>query len=206
MAEEVEYASMSDGELIQLSREGDTSAFGILISRHRDRVYGQVFKMIPNHDGALDLSQDVWVKVWTRLYQFQGDSPFTTWLTRIAINVCLDHIRKKRRRPIEESIEELTEKNGDGDWVPTVKVDPLKGMAREEVLVLLEEAFKGISPEQRTALEYMYYEQLEYKEIAQRMNCSHGTVMSRLFYGKKALMKRLKSILEQRGIDLKIEI
>ena len=162
--------------------------------------------MIPNHDGALDLSQDVWVKVWTRLYQFQGDSPFTTWLTRIAINVCLDHIRKKRRRPIEESIEELTEKNGDGDWVPTVKVDPLKGMAREEVLVLLEEAFKGISPEQRTALEYMYYEQLEYKEIAQRMNCSHGTVMSRLFYGKKALMKRLKSILEQRGIDLKIEI
>ena len=79
-------------------------------------------------------------------------------------------------------------------------------MAREEVLVLLEEAFKGISPEQRTALEYMYYEQLEYKEIAQRMNCSHGTVMSRLFYGKKALMKRLKSILEQRGIDLKIEI
>ncbi len=87
MTGEVEYASLDDAELIRLSQEGDQAAFGEMVRRHRDRVYGQVYKMLPSPDEALDLSQDVWVKAWTRLYQFQGDSPFTTWITRIAINV-----------------------------------------------------------------------------------------------------------------------
>lgn len=201
MAGEVEYTSLDDGVLIERSKEGDQSAFGVLVERYRDRVYGQIYKMLQHQEDVLDLSQDVWVKAWTRLYQFQGDSPFTTWITRIAINVCYDHLRKKQRRPVEESIDELTEKNGEGEWTPKVDADPLKGIADSEKAEILLEAMENLSNEQKLALEYMYFEQMEYKEIAERMNCSTGTVMSRLFYGKKNLSKQLEIVLEKHGID-----
>jgi|ADurb_H2B_02_Slu_FD_contig_31_634354_length_3006_multi_10_in_0_out_0_2 RNA polymerase sigma-70 factor (ECF subfamily) len=202
MTGEVEYASLDDAELIRLSQEGDQAAFGEMVRRHRDRVYGQVYKMLPSPDEALDLSQDVWVKAWTRLYQFQGDSPFTTWITRIAINVCLDYHRKRQRRPAEDSIEELTEKSGEGSWTPVVEVDARQELDRAERRALILEALDQLSEEQRTVLECMYAKQLEYKEIAQEMGCSIGTVMSRLFYGKKALGKKIKSILEKRGMNI----
>jgi len=202
MTGEVDYTSLGDAELIRLSQEGDQSAFGELVKRHRDRVYGQVYKMLSNPDEALDLSQDVWVKAWTRLYQFQGDSPFTTWVTRIAINVCLDYHRKRQRRPAEDSIEELTEKSGEGSWTPVVEVDPQQELDQAERKALILEALDQLSEEQRTVLEYMYVKQLEYKEIAREMDCSIGTVMSRLFYGKKALGKKIKSILEKRGMNI----
>ena len=202
MTGEVDYTSLGDAELIRLSQEGDQAAFGELVRRHRDRVYGQVYKMLSNPDEALDLSQDVWVKAWTRLYQFQGDSPFTTWVTRIAINVCLDYHRKRQRRPAEDSIEELTEKSGEGSWTPVVEVDPQQELDQAERKALILEALDQLSEEQRTVLEYMYVKQLEYKEIAREMDCSIGTVMSRLFYGKKALGKKIKSILEKRGMNI----
>ena len=202
MTGEVEYASLGDAELIRLSQEGDQAAFGELVRRHRDRVYGQVYKMLSSPDEAVDLSQDVWVKAWTRLYQFQGDSPFTTWITRIAINVCLDYHRKRQRRPAEDSIEELTEKSGEGSWTPVVETDPHQELDQAERKALILEALDELSEEQRTVLEHMYVKQLEYKEIAQEMGCSIGTVMSRLFYGKKALGKKIKSILEKRGMNI----
>ena len=180
MAGEVEYTSLDDGVLIERSKEGDQSAFGVLVERYRDRVYGQIYKMLQHQEDVLDLSQDVWVKAWTRLYQFQGDSPFTTWITRIAINVCYDHLRKKQRRPVEESIDELTEKNGEGEWTPKMDEGKVIGQGTHEELL-------QACP--------------EYKEIAERMNCSTGTVMSRLFYGKKNLSKQLEIVLEKHGID-----
>ena len=203
MAGEVEYTSLGDDVLIERSKDGDQSSFEVLVARYRDRVYAQIYKMIQHQEDALDLSQDVWVKAWTRLYQFQGDSPFTTWITRIAINVCYDHLRKKQRHPVEESIDELTEKNGEGEWTPKVDADPLKGIADSEKTAIILSAMENLSKEQKLALEYMYFEQLEYKEIAERMNCSTGTVMSRLFYGKKNLSRLLGAILEKRGIDPK---
>lgn len=201
MAGEVEYASLSDEALVELAKKSDSSAFEQLVMRHRDRVYGQIFKMLANREEARDISQEVWVKVWSKLDQFQGDSPFTTWATRIAINTCLDLLRKRQRRPVEESIEELTERCGDGEWVPVVDGDPLAGLARSELGVVLEEAFESLPAQQQEALRYMYYEQMEYKEIAAKMNCSTGTVMSRLYYGKKALVRQFKTLLEEKGIQ-----
>lgn len=197
MTGEVEYTSQSDEELVKLSRAGQQPAFEELINRHRNKVFGQIYKMLPSQDEALDLSQDVWVKAWTRLYQFQGDSLFSTWITRIAINVCLDFLRKRQRCPLEESIEDMTEKSGEGNWVPVVEDDPLQGLARNELAEELASAMAGISQEQRTVLKYMYFDQLEYKEIAKRVGCSIGTVMSRLFYGKKALERSYRNIIEK---------
>ena len=76
-------------------------AFEELVARHRDKIYARAYSMMRNEDEALDLSQEAWVKAWQRLEQFQGDSSFPTWITRIVINLCLDQLRRQKRRRTE---------------------------------------------------------------------------------------------------------
>src|SRR6476646_83379 len=100
-----DHSSASDGELVEGAKQGDMGAFEELVARHRDKIYARAFSMMRNEDEAIDLSQEAWVKSWQRLKQFQGDSSFATWLTRIVINLCLDQLRRQKRQRAE-SIEE----------------------------------------------------------------------------------------------------
>ena len=86
-------------------------AFEELVARHRDKIYARAFSMMRNEEEAVDLSQEAWVKGWQRLKQFQGDSSFVTWMTRIVINLCLDQLRKQKRQRAE-SIEAMEEESG----------------------------------------------------------------------------------------------
>ena len=101
----------SDVDLVRSAQRGNMQAFEQLVARHRDKVYARAYSMMRNEDEALDLSQDAWVKGWQRLAQFQGDSTFVTWMTRIVINLCLDQLRKLKRKR-EESLEALEEESG----------------------------------------------------------------------------------------------
>src|SRR6201997_3283711 len=97
-----------DVDLVHAAQKGDLAAFEELVARHRDKIYARAYSMMRNEDEALDLSQEAWVKGWQRLAQFQGDSSFVTWMTRIVINLCLDQLRKQKRQRAE-SIEMLEE-------------------------------------------------------------------------------------------------
>ena len=74
------------------------AAFEELVARHRDKIYARAYSMMRNEEEAIDLSQEAWVKGWQRLVQFQGESSFTTWMTRIVINLCLDQLRRQKRQ------------------------------------------------------------------------------------------------------------
>src|SRR6185503_20542295 len=111
MAQKPDYATADDTELVKLAQKGDTAAFEELVARHRDKIYARAFSMLRNEDDATDLSQEAWVKGWQRLHQFQGDSSFATWMTRIVINLCLDQLRKNKRVK-SESIDEMNEETG----------------------------------------------------------------------------------------------
>src|SRR6266480_4208724 len=91
------HSSADDKSLVQAAQKGDTVAFEELVARHRDKIYARAYSMMRNEEEAIDLSQEAWVKAWQRLNQFQGESGFTTWLTRIVINLCLDELRKVKR-------------------------------------------------------------------------------------------------------------
>src|ERR1700689_5771465 len=106
-------SSPSDEALVGAARGGDMGAFEELVARHRDKIYARAFSMMRNEDEALDLSQEAWVKSWQRLKQFQGDSSFGTWMTRIVINLCLDQLRRRKRQRTE-SIEKMKEESGAG--------------------------------------------------------------------------------------------
>src|SRR5438477_7766895 len=108
---ELEYSSAEDAALVRKAQQGDTGAFEELVARHRDKIYARAYSMMRNEEEAIDLSQEAWVKGWQRLKQFQGESSFSTWLTRIVINLCLDQLRKHKRQRTE-SIEAMNEETG----------------------------------------------------------------------------------------------
>lgn len=183
----IDYATAEDTALVSASRKGDTAAFEELVARHRDKVYARAYSMLRNEEEAVDLSQEAWVKAWQRLEQFQGDSSFLTWMTRITINLCLDQIRRNKRRRTE-SIEQLDEDLGGVErQMPVVTTNPTEGLEKSELRKKIDDALSKLSNEHRTVLVLHEFEDLEYKEIAKRMECSIGTVMSRLFYARRKM-------------------
>ncbi len=187
MPTQQDYTTKADELLVKLAKKSDMLAFEELVSRHRDKIYARAFSMMRNEDEALDLSQEAWVKGWQRLVQFQGDSSYATWMTRIVINLCLDQLRKNKRHRAE-SIELLNEEAGGVErQMPVVEVNPTEGLERGELRQRIDKALAQLSHEHRTVLVLHEFEDLEYKEIAKRMECSIGTVMSRLFYARRKM-------------------
>jgi RNA polymerase sigma-70 factor (ECF subfamily) len=194
MATNQDKSALADDKLVGLSRKGDMVAFEELVARHRDKIYARAFSMMRNEDEALDLSQEAWVKGWQRLVQFQGDSSFVTWMTRIVINLCLDQLRKHKRQRAE-SIEMMDEETGGVErQMPVVTVNPTEGLERGELRQRIDRALAQLSHEHRTVLVLHEFEELEYKEIAKRMKCSIGTVMSRLFYARRRMASLLQGL------------
>src|SRR5208337_4014826 len=123
-----------------------------LVARYRDKIFARAYSMVRNEDEALDLSQDAWVKGWQRLVQFQGDSSFVTWMTRIVINLCLDQLRKQKRQRLE-SIEALEEDPGGRDrQLPVVSSNPTAGLERVELRERIDRALAQLSHEHRSVL------------------------------------------------------
>ncbi len=179
---------------MQAAQKGDMGAFEELVARHRDKIYARAYSMMRNEDEAIDLSQEAWVKGWQRLGQFQGESSFGTWMTRIVINLCLDQLRK-RKRERAESLEELDEESGGAErQMPAVTANPTAGLERVELRQRIDQALGQLSHEHRTALVLHEFEELEYKEIAKVMGCSIGTVMSRLFYARRKMAALLADL------------
>lgn len=195
----LDLPSATDEALVSAARKGDMVAFEELVARHRDKVYARAFSMLRKEDEALDLSQEAWVKAWQRLAQFQGDASFLTWITRITINQCLDHLRR-RQRLHAESIEQLDEELGGVErQMPVITTNPTEGLERAELRARIDEGLAQLTHSHRTVLILHEFEGLEYKEVAKRMGCSIGTVMSRLFYARRRLASLLHDLKAERS-------
>ena len=193
MAENPQSAA-TDEQLVKAAQQGDMGAFEELVARHRDKIYARAYSMMRNEDEALDLSQEAWVKGWQRLKQFQGESSFGTWMTRIIINLCLDQLRKQKRQRTE-SIEAMDEESGGVErQMPVITVNPTAGLERAELRQRIDKAMAQLSHEHRTVLILHEFEEMEYKQIAKTMDCSIGTVMSRLFYARRKLAALLADL------------
>jgi RNA polymerase sigma-70 factor (ECF subfamily) len=186
-------SALAEADLVRMSQKGDMASFEELVARYRDKIYARAYSMMRNEEEALDLSQDAWVKGWQRLAQFQGDSSFVTWMTRIVINLCLDQLRKHKRQRAE-SIEAMEEEGGVERQMPVHNPNPTAGLERGELRERIERALAQLSVQHRTVLVLHEFEEMEYKEIAKRMNCSIGTVMSRLFYARRRMASLLAGL------------
>ena len=194
-----DYIAAADDALVGWSRLGDTEAFEQLVFRHRDKIYARAMLMMRNEEEALDLSQEAWVKSWQRLHQFQGESSFATWMTRIVINLCLDQIRRQKKVR-SESIEQLEEDAGGVErQMPVEIINPTEGLEKGELRKRIDEALGKLTEAHRTVVVMHEFEGLQYKEIADRIGISIGTVMSRLFYARRRLATLLHTLRRERS-------
>ncbi len=194
------FEDREESEVVSAAKSGDAVAFEELVRRHGDKIFRRALSMMRDEDTALDMAQMAWIKAWKRLTQFQGDSSFATWMTRVTINVCLDHIRKAKRWKFSESIEEMDENSGGVERkLPIIEANPTEGLEREELKEKIDKALAQLSEGHRAVIVMHTFEEMAYKEIADAMGCSIGTVMSRLFYARRNLTSALKRLLEEEG-------
>lgn len=193
----LDIKNASDDELVRASQRRRTEPYEELVFRHRDKIYARAYSMLRNENEAEDLAQEAWVKGWQRLKQFKRDAKFMTWMTRIVINLCLDHLRK-RQRQATDSLEQIEEEGGIERRMPVETFNPTERMEREELRAEIDRAMQKMSHEHRTVLLLHEFDGLAYQEIAKAMQCSIGTVMSRLFYARRRLGNMLISLKKER--------
>jgi RNA polymerase sigma-70 factor (ECF subfamily) len=178
-----------DGELIRRVREGDRAAFNQLVLKYRSRVMGVAARMIGERAEAEDLAQDVFVKVFRSLRDFDGRSLFSTWLYRIAANHCLNYRkRKSRERRLTEAMKVLEPLRIDGPATPHALLE------RRQLNTLLEKAIEALPEVQRIVLILRDMEGLSYEEIADCLGVELGTVRSRLHRARMDVQARIKTL------------
>jgi RNA polymerase sigma-70 factor (ECF subfamily) len=175
----------ADEDLVGRFLAGDADAFTQLVERHRQRVYNVCFRLLGDPDDAADASQDAFLSVLTKIGQFRGDSAFTTWLHRIAVNACYDLTRRRRRQPMLRLAgdAELPEERS-GPSIPD-HADELAG-TRDAVAALA-----AIPDEFRRVLVLADLQDLAYEEIAKILDIPIGTVKSRVHRGRVALARAM---------------
>ena len=179
-----------DLDLVARSQGGDSRAFEDLVTRHRGRVYAMIQNMVKNDADAWDLSQEVFLKVWKALPKFEARAKFSTWLYRIVHNVVYDWMRKKKLKSAGEFDDTLMKESQiavGARTTPTQEAQPDVAMRNDELRTRIEEAMSKLSPEQKEVVMLREIQGMDYKEIADVMEISIGTVMSRLFYARKKL-------------------
>lgn len=193
-------APMTDGpddDLAWVSRaqQGDARAYDVLVTRHRAKIHAMIRNLIHNETDAWDLSQEVFIKAWSALPRFESKARFTTWLYRIAHNTVYDWTRKRRIEAVDELDDGLLDRERIDPaslTTPSGGETPDQQLSNSELRRKISAALAKLSPEHREAVLLKDVQGLAYKEIAEVMSCSIGTVMSRLFYARQKLQTLLK--------------
>jgi RNA polymerase sigma-70 factor, ECF subfamily len=184
----------TDWHVVQRVQSGEVAAFDQLILKYRERVYGVVYNMTSNREDAADLTQDAFIKAFQSIHRFQGQSSFFTWLYRIAVNSTLTHLRKARLRTFF-SFEKINEEDKNAELIAllTDKSGADRELFVKELQEKLNEAMQKLSIKHRTVVTLFEIDGLSHEEIAEVMNCSVGTVRSRLHYAKQLLQAELQN-------------
>jgi RNA polymerase sigma-70 factor (ECF subfamily) len=186
-------------QLVERAQAGDRDAFQELVERYQRKVYSICYGMLKNQQDSLDVSQDVFIKVFRYLENFNHSSSFYTWLYRITVNKCIDFIRKQKRRSeidYDDAIGRSGEIEGDENILPsTLGIQPDRVYARKELREKMLEALDTLSEKHRTILILREVEGLAYEEIADVLGVSKGTVMSRLYHARRYFQDAIKQYL-----------
>lgn len=187
-----EAAAAADMELVEAFRAGEEAAFTALVKKYQQHVFNLIFRHSGPRVEAEDLAQEVFLKVYSNLKNFQGRASFRTWLYRIALNVCIDHARRRKLRRML-SLESMSE------WAQgrlslrkaSVSSSPHGDMEKRDLQTQLQTALAQLPEEFRQPLVLRDMEGLDYDEIASITGTQLGTVKSRIYRGRQRLRELL---------------
>lgn len=183
---------LDDRELVRKFIKGDRYSYDVLVSRYKRRLYSAIYRMTRNHEITDEMLQETFLKLWTSIDKYDESYPFYPWLHRIAINTTINYLKRERKRKGDHSLDEDMEEHYLQPADHNNPFDPEKAFKRKERDVKILEALQEISPTYRAALVLRIFEGLSYKEIADSLQCSVGTVMSRLNRARTQLKDLLK--------------
>jgi RNA polymerase sigma-70 factor (ECF subfamily) len=186
-------AGPDDRTLVAQAQRGDRAAFRSLFERYHRRAYALAFGVVRNQDDALDVVQDAFIKAHKHLASFEGQASFYTWLYRIVMNLAIDHLRKhKRQQPVDFTDAAVEGAVSEDALLPKIiGGNPGRALLDREIRDRIAEALDGLSENHRAVLVMRELEGLSYEEMAAAMQCSKGTIMSRLFHARKNMQRQL---------------
>ncbi len=174
-------------DVIESCRQGDREAFRALYEAYKDRVYSiSLYFFHGDSNAASDVTQQVFLKLMGNIAQFRGESEFSTWLYRFVVNTCLDGARRRKARAV------VTD-----DAALSALIEPRsqeEDFARTQLANSVQAALSALPPKFRMPILLRYFEDLSYGEMAAALNCSMGTVASRLNRGHKILARKLAGL------------
>ncbi len=183
-------------EIISRCQQGDQEALKEIFDKYHEKVYRIAYGVVRQREEALDVVQEVFIKLFRSIKNFKGRSHFYTYLYRMVMNTAIDHKRKAGKQFMSSLDEE-------GSFEPSEEAEkgPERVLLQKELEERVKLAMDKLPDEQRAALIYRDVEGLSYQEMAEAMGCSIGTVMSRLHYGRKRMQESLKDYVKVHGQD-----
>jgi RNA polymerase sigma-70 factor (ECF subfamily) len=186
-------ATPSDEELVARAKAGDTDSFNQLVRRWERPIFALAYRTLGREEDARDVTQETFLRAFRALPGFKGDAKFSSWLYRIALNLCRDAMRRDRRAPVVAVPEGLELSDLAPEPQDTASVEDLA--ARSELSAAVAEALKQLPSEQRTAIILKEYHGLTFQEVAEAMSCPLSTAKTRLYQG----LMQLRRLLAEQG-------
>ena len=196
----------AEAAIVAELKAGSEEAFEWLIAHYNQPVYSLVYRILDDPSDAADTTQEVFIKVFRGIRNFNADSSLKTWIYRIAVHEASNHRRwwfrhKVQETSIEPPVDEERSSLGMKDQLVDAAKSPLQNVCDEELRARVETELKALTEPYRTTVILRDIEELSYEQIAEVMQTSLGTVKSRLVRGREALRKRLQRHLESFGLD-----
>lgn len=187
----------TEQNLVEQCRRRNLEAFGRIVDAYQSRVHGFVRRMVPDHEEALDVTQEVFVKAFQGFERFDGRSSLRTWLFRIAYNLSVDRSRRRQRQEPEVRLDAFAGEE-EAIEVPDVRWNPEAIVIDDELRSIISDAVDGLSDKLRTVLLLHDAEDLAYEEIAEMVQIPVGTVKSRLFLARSTLQSAVRAYMGSR--------
>ena len=187
-----------DDVYVHQTVEGDAEAFNELVNRHHSKIYGLAYRMLGNPDDAADATQETFLEAYKSVKTFQFQSQFGTWLYRIGINTCQQYIRKSQSN--ERKLTAYT-REAEIHGHASENDSPERMAIQTEQNEIVQDAIGQLPPKQREVVTLYYMQHLKYREIAEILKCSEGTVASRLNQALKNLKRKLSKYYLQGGVS-----
>jgi len=190
------YGEVEEKELIELAKEGSHAAFEELIERNHKKIFKSVYVFSKSSQDTEDVLQQTWIKAWKNMDRFKEKSSFSTWLYRIAKNNFFDLMRKYKSRKVVysddlELIENISIKEG---YLSNNNSSPSEALESKEMARRIRSLIDSLPKDHKEVITLLFDKDMSYKGIAEKVKIPIGTVMSRIFYAKKQLRKKVKGL------------
>ena len=181
--------NVSDEGLVGRAKQGDLEAYSELVRRHREMVYRTVLRFTRDHGDADDLAQETFLRAYREIRRFREKAGFSTWLYRIAVNLSLNNLKRKKREMGRQEFDESC-----GDRQPAPGFSPESASQSAELQVCLGNAVDSLPRAYKTSFVLVVYEGMSHGQAARILGCSENTVSWRLHKARKMLQARLRPI------------